>query len=293
MTSVRRIAVVFVIAGLAGCGAETNPGGPVSEDLKPEDASELEGSNLGTAQAAHTQHYVDGTNQWQETNYPMGTDNPNCKDWWVYDRYLSRAPAVGDTIYTTYQSGHAFATGAYVDQMLAAIPTSLGYDVNALRDHNTEVARGGTKSGKCTGRYVFQWDNHTSGNTNDFLSNSYYLYTYIPTNLIPGQTSTACNSRDANNIPYSWIDLYVCEGPAGGDVGSISGYCAVNSGHWRKAGGSSATGYYNSFYHRCDVTSLVIYNAPAGKAAVSFNMVVKTGIGHAVAPATIDIYRVN
>ena len=98
-----------------------------------------------------------------------------------------------------------------------------------------------------------------------------------PTNLIPGQTSTACNSGDASNIPYSWIDLYVCEGPAGGDVGSISGYCAVNSGHWRKAGGSSATGYYNSFYHRCDVTSLVIYNAPAGKAAVSFNMVVKPG----------------
>jgi hypothetical protein len=37
----------------------------------------------------------------------------------------------------------------------------------------------------------------------------------------------------------------------------------------------------------------VYYAPPAGKVAVSFNMVLKAGVGHGVAPADIGVYRYN
>lgn len=289
---------LVLVGGLAGCAVE-NAEGPVqpgvqAEDIKPGDASELEDSNVSMGKEAHTQHYVDGTNQWGETAYPMGTDNPNCKDWWVYDRYLSVAPAVGVTGYSTLDTWHNFATGTYIDQMLASIPTSLGYNTALLKDHNSEVARTGSKAGKCSGRYVFQWDNHDSSGTNNFPSNAYGVTAYIPPELIPGSTSTACNARDATNIAHAWVDLYVCEAPTGSDIGSFSSWCGVGSGHWRKAGSAYGDGYYNSYWKRCDTaTAFLYYSPPSGKSAVSFNAVVKAGVGHAVAPAHLDIFRYN
>ncbi|HEX6277234.1 MAG TPA: hypothetical protein VFZ53_29535 [Polyangiaceae bacterium] len=280
---------------MAGCALDAETGespGVHPDDLKPSDGAELEASDIGTAQARHTQHYVDQTNLWSEPGYPMGTDNPNCKNWWVYDRYLSLAPKVGTTTYTTYQTSHSWAKGATIDMWMGMIPTNLGYNTSSLIDHNSVVAR---SSGKCSGRYVFQWDNHDASGYSNFLANTYFVAAYIPTNLIPAATNTACNARAGTDIPYAWVDLYVCESPKGQNIGSFSAWCGTGSTNWRKI--SSATGYgagyYNSYYKRCDATAGVYYTTPANKAAVSFNMVIKTGVGHGVAPATISISRYN
>jgi hypothetical protein len=287
-----KLGFVALAASAYGCAVDagTEAPGLHPDDVKPSDGAELEGSNVGTAQALHTQHYIDGTNLWSETAYPMGTDNPNCKNWWVYDRYLSIAPKVGTTTFTTYESGHSWAQGAAIDQWMSTIPTALGYSKSALIDHNSVVAR---TSGRCSGRYVFQWDNHDAHGYNNFLSNAYWVSTWIPTNLIPSANSTACNSRNVTDVPHAWVDLYVCESPKGQNIGSFSAWCGTGSKNWRKAGSASGVGYYNSYWKRCDVTAGVYYSAPANKAAVSFNMVVKTGVGHGVAPATISIGRYN
>jgi hypothetical protein len=295
MVRTYKLGLGALAVSMLGCavdaGMDSAPG-VHPDDVKPSDGAELEGSNIGTAQALHTQHYVDGTNLWSETAYPMGTDNPNCKDWYVYDRYLSRAPAVGTTTYTTYQTGHSWAQGATINMWMGTIPTSLGYNTSALIDHNSVVAR---SSGRCSGRYVFQWDNHDASGYNNFLANAYFVVAYIPTNLIPSANSTACNARAATDIPHAWVDLYVCESPRGQNIGSFRSWCGAGSANWRKVSSSTGygTGYYNSYWKRCDVTAAVYYSAPANKAAVSFNMVVKTGVGHGVAPATISISRYN
>jgi hypothetical protein len=259
--------------------------------VKPSDASELEGNHLDRAQAPHTQHYVDGSNLWSETAYPMGTDNPNCKDWYVYDRYLSLAPPVGTTLYSTYQTSHAWATGDTINAWMATIPTSLGYSTSSLVDHNSAVARTGSKAGKCSGRYVFQWDNHDKTGYDNFLAKSYYVAAYIPTNLIPAANNTACNARNVTDVPHAWVDLYVCESAKGTNIGSFTAWCGAGSKNWRKAGSGSGQGYYNSAYKRCDATAGVSYTTPSNKVAVSFNMVIKTGVGHGVAPAMISISR--
>ena len=283
-------------ASMAACSANTGdpaPQGMHPDDVKPADASELERSNIGIARAPHTQHYVDGTNLWLETQYPMGTDNPNCKDWWVYDRWLSLAPPIGMSEYSTYDTWHPWATGSTIDSWLATIPPSLGYNTSALTDHNAVVARG---SGRCSGRYVFQWDNHDTWGHNNFMASSYFVGAYVPTELIPSATSTACDARSVVDIPHAWVDLYVCEAPIGTDIYSFGSWCGANSGNWRKVENSLygyGTGYYNSYWHRCDVTAAAFYEPPYGSAAVSFNMVIKTGVGHGVAPARIWVYRYN
>jgi len=265
-------------------------GGINPADVKPEDGAELAGASLGSAEQAHALHYTDGTNQWAETSYPMGTDNPNCKDWWVYDRYLWSRPAIGTTKFTTYETYHAWAQGTYVDTMMAAIPNSLGYsDVwkQILIDHNSVVAR---TNGKCSGRYVFQWDNHTSGGP--FEATQYWVSVNIPGYLI-APNKAACTSTKGESVPSALIDLYVCEAPNSGSVTSISSWCSNTSGHWRKVGSSSTAGYWTESLKSCSAATGVFYPTPSGKVAVSFNAVVKTGIGHGVAPAEIYVIRYN
>jgi hypothetical protein len=177
----KRSCTRFVYFLDGGCTIDTasGPDGVEPVDIKPADASEVAGSRVGSAQQGHTFHYVDGTNQWGETNYPMGTDNPNCKDWWIYDRYLSLAPAVGWSEYYHWQTNHAYITGAYINQWQATIPDNLGYS-DAWREvmifKSSVVARA---NGKCSGRYVFQWDNHTSAGTNNFMANAYWVTALI------------------------------------------------------------------------------------------------------------------
>jgi hypothetical protein len=244
---------------------------------------------VGTAQALHTQHYVDSTNLWNETAYPMGTNNPGCQSYWVYDRYLDFAPADNSTVeYSTYQTNHSWLRGDAANRWLGAIPTRLGYNTASLLDHNTVVGR---STGRCTGRYVFQWTNHTSAGYSNFLSDPYWVAAWIPPNLIPSADSTACKERDVASVPHIFIDLYACEAPAGTNIGSFTAWCGLNSGKWRKAGSSSGLGYYNSFWERCDVTAGLYYAPPTGKVGVALNMVIKAGIGHGVAPAVISISR--
>jgi hypothetical protein len=285
------VALVSSTFLMAGCTIEaaSGPDGVDPADIKPADASELAGSRVGSAQQGHTFHYVDGTNQWGETNYPMGTDNPNCKDWWIYDRYLSLAPAVGWSEYYHWQTNHAYITGAYINQWQATIPDNLGYS-DAWREimifKSSVVARA---NGKCSGRYVFQWDNHTSAGTNNFMANAYWVTAMIPPNYIPGEA--ACKATGPTGIPHTFVDLYVCEANTGTNIGSFTNWCGANSSNWRKVGSANSAGWWNSVYSRCDTGTGVYYSAPSGKVAVSFNFVIKTGIGHGVTPFTVQLYR--
>jgi hypothetical protein len=274
----------------AGCIAEVEQAGPDPRDVKPEDGSELSSANLGSAEQPHALHYTDPTNQWMEPSYPMGTDNPNCKDWWIYDRYLASRPVIGTTKFTTYESSHAWAQGTYVDQMMSAIPDSLGYSwawKSILVDHNSVVAR---TSGKCSGRYVFQWDNRT--NYGPFEKTQYWVSANIPYYLIPGNKA-ACTSTAGESVPAVMVDLYACEAPSSASVTSVSSWCSKTNGKWRKVGSSSATGYWTESLKRCSAATGVFYPTPTDRVAVSFNMVVKAGIGHGVAPAEIYVIRYN
>jgi hypothetical protein len=218
----------------------------------------------------------------------MGADNPNCKDWWMYDRYLSSRPALGTTKFTTYETRHAWAQGAYVNQMMAAIPDALGYSwpwKTLLIDYNSVVAR---PSGKCSGRYVFQWDNRTD--YGPFEKTSYWVSANIPSYLIPARKD-ACTTTAGESVPAVMVDLYVCEAPNSGSVGSISQWCSKTSGHWRKAGSATANGWWTN--NSCYSGAFVYYPAQADRVAVSFNMVIKAGIGHGVAPAEIYVHRYN
>jgi hypothetical protein len=276
---------------VVGCAVDVSEsGGGDPRDVKPEDGSELAGANLGSIAEPHALHYTDGTNQWLETSYPMGADNPNCKDWWIYDRYLSSRPAIGTTKFTTYETSHAWAQGAYVNQMMAAIPDGLGYSSvwkSILVDHNAVVAR---TNGRCSGRYVFQWDNRT--NYGPFEKTGYWVSANIPSYLIPANKA-ACTSTAGESVPAVMVDLYACEAPNSGAVGSISTWCARDSGHWRKVGSASATGWWSDYTKTCSVGTGVYYPAPTDRVAVSFNMVIKAGVGHGVAPAEIYVLRYN
>lgn len=278
----------------AGCSVEVEDSvdsvGIETRDWKPEDGSELAGANLGSAEQPHALHYTDGTNQWMETAYPMGTDNPNCKDWWIYDRYVSSRPAIGTTKFTTYETSHPWAQGASINQMMAAIPEGLGYSSvwkSILVDHNAVVAR---TSGKCSGRYVFQWDNRTNGGP--FEKTGYWASANIPSYLIPANKA-ACTATAGESVPAVMVDLYVCEAPNSAAVGSIGTYCNKSNGHWRKVGSSRAMGWWEEGPKRCSVGTGVYYPTPTDRVAVSFNMVVKAGIGHGVAPAEMYILRYN
>lgn len=279
---------------MVGCSAEVDDTGIDPADVKPEDGSALEGAALGSTQQPHTLHYTDATNQWLETAYPMGADNPNCKDWWVYDRWLSNRPAQGViSSYSTYQTNHPFAQGAYVNQMMASIPWGPTYDIwkQILIDHNSEVAR---SSGKCSGRYVFQWDNHTwnssTGSYGPYERTFYWVSANIPSYLLPAN-ETWCKSTAADLVPATLIDLYVCEAPNSGSVTSLSSWCSKTAGHWRKYASSIGTGSWTASTKTCNAGTGIYYQPPSNKVAVSFNMVVKAGIGHGVAPAEIYVIR--
>jgi hypothetical protein len=280
---------------MAGCAVQTE-GTAEGEltDMKPEDGAEFAGNQFGSAQQAHELHYTDGTNLWQETGYPMGTDNPNCKDWYVYDRYVPGRPAVGWAYFNTYETTHPWATGEVVNNMLQAIPSALGYTAwhrSILLDYNTAVAR---LSAKCSGRYVFQMDNRTGLNVYDFGANAYWFQASIPNWAIPLKKA-ACDARAAESVPHVMIDLYACEAWDRRSVaGSIGTFCSRERGNWRKVGSQTGRGWWNSASGRCDTVAGVYYGPPSnGKIAVSFNMVIKTGVGHGVAPALIDVYRYN
>lgn len=279
-------ALGLVVAGCAVPVEET--GGLHPDDVKPEDGSEFVAADFGTTQQPHALHYTDGTNLWMETGYPMGTDNPNCKDWYVYDRWLSKRPKIGTTKFTTYETNHAWAQDATVKAFQAAIPNSLGYSdawKAILLDHNSVVAR---SSGRCSGRYVFQWDNRDSGYV--FASTSYWAAANIPSYLIP-QNKAACTATAGESVPATLVDLYVCEVPTGTTVTSLSSSCGRTSGNWRKVGSSAVNGYWSG--SSCSSATGVYYQAPSNKLALSFNMVIKAGIGHGVAPAEIYIVRYN
>jgi hypothetical protein len=290
---------------MAGCAlqAEGTTEGELS-DVKPEDGSEFAGSQFGSAQQAHEKHYTDGTNLWQERAYPMGTDNPNCKDWYVYDRYVYARPPVNTWSYfRTYDTNHPWATGDVVNAMLQAIPSALGYDDEHrtfLRDHNSVVARA---NGRCSGRYVFQVDNRTGLDVYDFGANAYSFQATIPTwermtqsnhGVMPFNES-ACRAREPESVPHVMIDLYACEAWDRRSVaGSIGTFCSKERGNWRKVASSTGYGWWNTATRQCDTATAIYYQPPAnGKLAVSFNMVVKAGVGHAPAPANIQIYRYN
>jgi hypothetical protein len=275
---------------LGACALQVDGQGSAAADLKPEDASELAGANVGTSQHAHTLHYTDGTNQWNEPNYPMGRDNPNCHDWWVYDRYLSSRPNLGWSKYSTYQTNHPWAQGTYVNDMMATLPTELGYPAGIkqlLIDHNTAVARA---SGKCSGRYVFQFDNRTAGGP--FGANRYYFSANIPENIDPSNEA-ACNARAPHTVAATLMDVYVCEAPS--SMVTTVGYtgpahwCARDGIHWRLAGSSATMGTWSA--GSCNTAATHYYVPPSGKIAVSFNVAIKSGIGHGVAPADLWIHR--
>ena len=99
-------------------------------------------------------------------------------------------------------------------------------------------------------------------------------------------------SSPANAIQEAG-NLYVCEAPSSSSVTSISTWCSRTSGHWSKVGSSYGTGYWTSSLKSCFAGTGVYYPTPVGKVAVSFNMVIKAGIGHGVAPAEIFVVRYN
>ena len=301
MDNIKKVVYVALGLSIAGCSMESGDSAPGvhPDDVKPEDGSEL-AADLGTAQEAHSQHYVDSSNLWGETAYPMGTTNPNCMDWMVYDRYLRYAPPKGVwSYYTTYQTSHPYAgkdpnspTSLDIHNLLDAIPASLGWNWASLIDHNSVVDRTGLlKAGKCTGRYVFQWDNHDAPGYKNFLGNEYWVRARIPQKIMPRDAQTACAQTGPASVPTAWVDLYVCEAPLTVDVGTVGSWCAVGSGRWRRFGGSGSVASYSS--GRCDVAATYFYTPPPYTAAVAFNLVVKTGVGHGVAPAEIAIYRSN
>ena len=283
---------------LGACAMPVEGEGTESGDLKPADAAELAGADIGTSQSAHTLHYTDGTNQWGETRYPMGTTNFDCQDWWVYDLYSSNRPALGWTKVSTYLTSHPWARGTYVDSMMATLPGALGYTAASrqqLIDHNTEVAR---PSGKCSGRYVFQFDNRTFASdtqpASTYAANSYYFSANIPENIDPANQA-ACEARGADAVAATLMDLYVCEAPAY-QVKTVgfegpNNWCSRERNNWRRAGSSVTQGTWSA--GSCNTAATQSYTPPSGKIAVSFNIVVKAGIGHGVAPADLWIYRYN
>jgi hypothetical protein len=307
MGSINKATFVALGMSIAGCSVESGgghsaPQGVNPNDIKPADGADL-AAHLGTAQAAHAQHYADWSNLWGETAYPMGTDNPNCMDWWVYDRYLWLAPPVGVwSYYSTYETWHPYVGSnpqgtptQEIQNLLNTIPPELGWNTADLMHKNSVVDRTGwSKAGRCTGRYVFQWDNHDEYGTNNFPWNQYWVWAQIPQGLVPGSTNAACSASGATSVPSAWVDLYVCEAPPDTDIGSISSWCGVGSGNWRRFGGAGAAGgTYYPLESKCVVGAMYYYTPPWDKIAVSFNLVVKTGVGHGVAPADIHIYRAN
>ena len=90
------------------------------------------------------------------------------------------------------------------------------------------------------------------------------------------------------------VDLYACEAYDRRSVaGSVATFCSKTRGNWRKVGSQTGYGWWNAATQRCDTSGGVYYTAPNGKIAVSFNMVLKAGVGHGVAPANIELYRYN
>jgi hypothetical protein len=89
------------------------------------------------------------------------------------------------------------------------------------------------------------------------------------------------------------MDMYVCEAPKSSDVGSISNWCSrsTTNNHWRKVGSFTTGGYWTESTKTCFSGGGVYYQAPRDRVAVSFNVVIKTGIGHGVAPAEIYVVR--
>jgi hypothetical protein len=276
---------------MAGCAVQAEGTEGELSDVKPEDASEFAGNQFGSAQQAHELHYTDpGTNLWQEPSYPMGSDNPNCKDWYMYDRWVPTRPPIGWSYYSTFDTNHAWAQGEVVNAMLQGIPSSLGYTNwhrSVLLDHNSVVARA---SGRCSGRYVFQVDNHANY---DFGPNAYWFQASMPHWVMPAN-KPACDARGKESVPHVLIDLYACEAWDRRSVaGSIATFCSSARGNWRKVGTSWGYGWWNAGAQRCDTATGIYYTPPSGKFAVSFNMVLKTGVGHGPAPANIEIYRYN
>lgn len=275
---------------MAGCTLETEEAAAVGDpnDLKPEDGSEFAGNQFGTAQQPHALHYTDGTNLWMETGYPMGTDNPNCKDWYVYDRWLSRRQPIGWSYYSTFETSHNWAQGTDINNWMNTLPSSLGYNDgfrHILVDHNTVVARA---SAKCSGRYVFQMDNHSG--SYDFGVNRYWLGASLPYWTMP-RNKAACEAREGTSVPHLFIDLYACEAYDARSVGgSISRYCSIRN-NWRKVASTSVYGWWNQSSQRCDIVTGVYYEPLSDKIGVSLNMVIKAGVGHGVAPAEMQIYR--
>jgi hypothetical protein len=285
----KKFGACFVVSlAASGCVAPIDDTvGLHPDDVKPSDGAELGGPDLVSNQQAHELHYTDQTNQWGETNYPIGGYNPNpgCMNWRIYDRYLSSRPAAGSFFkYSTAETSHNWARGPIIDTWMATIPYELGYNKAGLLDHNTVVASRYTPG--CTGRYVFQWDNRT--NFGPFGADSYYVSANIPERLAP-KTKAACEAREGHTVPSLQIELYVCEAPKSSDVTSIDAYCARSTGHWRRVGSNKLTGTWSA--NSCGVGGGVTYPKPVGKVAVSFNAVIKAGIGHAPAPADIWLVR--
>lgn len=294
----QRSLVAFCGLGLAFAGCTmpvesegAHVAGIHPDDVKPEDGSESLDAEIGTSQQAHALHYTDGTNLWKETEpaYPMGTDNPNCKDWNVYDRYLSNRPPLGTTKYTTIGRSYNAYDGPEIDAMMNLLPSQLGYTTaikNALKTDHTVVAR---SSGNCTGRYVFQFNNRTNGGP--FERTSYWVSANIPDGMYP-QNKEACKSKAAESVPHMLMDMYVCEAKKSSDVTpSVSSYCSKANKKWRKVGSYSGTGIWSDYLKECFEGGGVYYQAPADRVAVSFNVVIKTGVGHGVAPADIYVLR--
>ena len=114
----------------------------------------------------------------------------------------------------------------------------------------------------------------------------------FPTNLIPANQA-ACETKEAVSVPATMLDLYVCEASNTATVKEVNIWCGKGSGHWRKVGSTSANGSWNATTKQCFAGAGVYYPNPKaeGKVAVSFNVVVKAGIGHGVAPADIYVLR--
>jgi hypothetical protein len=274
---------------MAGCAVQTE-GTAEGEltDVKPEDGSEFVGNQFGSAQQAHALHYTDWSNAWEDTNYPMGTDNPYCKDWYMYDRWLQNRPPLRWSKYSTWETEHNWARGDVINAWMNTLPASYGDGYkHILVDHNTVVARPNQRG--CSGRYVFQMDNHTNY---DFAANRYWFQATLPYWLMP-RTKLACDARQPTDVPSILVDVYACEAwDARSVAGSISTYCARRS-NWRKVGSAQGWGWWNSSSQQCEIATGVYYEPPSGKFGISFNMVIKAGIGHGVAPADIQIYRYN
>jgi len=292
---VQRYFVAVCLAGLSlgGCVVQVDAEGGDLADLKPEDASERVGADIGSSQQAHALHYTDATNQWNEPNFPMGTLNPNCMDWDVYDRYLSARPKIGFSSYSTLDTNHPYAQGDYVNLMLATLPAGLGY-TDALKQQfifrNSESARA---SGKCSGRYIFAFDNRT--NFGPFGANSYMMGASLPSFVSP-PNKVACLTQLDDRVAAVLVDLYVCEAPAtaSADVTRVGPgvWCSRQARHWRLAASKAKKGGTWSG-SACSVSANVSYTPPAGQITVAVNLVVKAGIGHAVAPANIGFTRAN